>query len=74
MAEVMYFNPTWRASFFTKTDAADPAMRILLTARSEDEAAYKALAMLRDEYERVDLVRTIDKSHNIPMGEFRILG
>jgi hypothetical protein len=72
MTKLTKMNAMWRASFFrTATDTA-PESCFIIAARSEDEAAQIAFARMMD-IERVDLVRTLDTSAIVPMGEMHLL-
>src|SRR5947208_1297384 len=69
---MMDMNPMWRASFFKRSIDAEPASRLIIAAPAEREAAQIAFNHMMD-FERVDLVRTLDKSQTIPMDEYPLL-
>jgi hypothetical protein len=71
MAEMMHPTHHWRALFFSKAADATPEKVFLIGARSEDEAAAIAHKMMLS-YERIDLVRTIDKLA-IALGESQLI-
>jgi hypothetical protein len=67
----MNLNPMWRASLFKK--ATDTALEscFIVAARAESEAAEIVFQRMMD-FERVDLVRTLDQSAKVPMGEMHL--
>ena len=71
MAQVMSPTHHWRALFFAKAADATPEKVFLIGARFDDEAAAIAHSMMLN-YERIDLVRTIDKLP-IVLGEYQLI-
>ena len=63
---------TWRALFFKKADDLKPTRTFVIAASGEEEAELIACRIMLD-YERVDLIRTFDKSRTIPIGKFQLI-